>query len=64
MNKHIVKRSQGLDSPIVWCGRSIPGNSITVSIARAVAGDDNAICKNCVKTVIRKLENKITEVTV
>ena len=63
MNKHIFKRSQQPEPPIVWCGRSIPGNSNVITLSQVALGDDTAICKNCLKAAIRKQENKITEVT-
>lgn len=59
MNKHIVKRNGWEDTPVVWCGRSIPGNSEVLSVFQAVSGDEKAICKNCLNTVIRKLEAKL-----
>jgi len=59
MNKHIIKHSIWEDSPVVWCGRSIPGNSEVVSVFQAVIGNDKEICKNCLKSIIRKLEAKL-----
>jgi hypothetical protein len=59
MNKHIFKRSQRQEPPIVWCGRSIPGNSDVTILSQAALGDDTAICKNCLKAAIRNLENKL-----
>ena len=58
MNKHVVMHERGLDEPVVYCGRSMPGNSDAITLSRVVLGDDKAICKNCIKAVIRKLENK------
>jgi hypothetical protein len=59
MNKHITKHSQGLDTPIVWCGRTVPGNSGALSIRQAAMTTDKAICQNCIKAVVKSLESKL-----
>jgi hypothetical protein len=59
MNKHITKHSQGLDTPIVWCGRTVHGNSGALSIRQAALTTDKLICQNCIKAVVKSLESKL-----
>lgn len=55
MNKHIIKRDLGLDSPIVWCGREVPANSGAVTLNQAALATDKNICRNCAKAAIKAL---------
>ena len=55
MNKHIIKRLSESYSPIVWCGRSIPGNSRPLNLNQAALATDKNICRNCVKAAIKAL---------
>ena len=56
MNRHIIKRNVESDSPIVWCGRSIPANSDAVTLNQAALCSSIKVCKNCTKAAINALK--------